>query len=145
MDVALELNRRQDNIGRLLLLAYRRFERIAAQELAARGYSDLRLPHFQVLPHMDAQGARMIDIAEKMNLTRQAIGQIASELEDKGYLLRIPDPEDGRAKNLALTGKGQELLAILPDVVIAAEKQIADLIGEDLIAQLKSSLSTIVE
>lgn len=136
---------RQTNVGRLLLQSYRQFEYIASNELSSRGYSDLRLPHFQILPHMNVEGARMIDIAQRMNLTRQAISQIADDLEDKGYLLRIPDPEDGRAKRLALTAKGKALLSILPDVVASAERQLGELVGEDLFEALRAGLAKIVE
>ncbi|MBA2367129.1 MAG: MarR family transcriptional regulator [Actinobacteria bacterium] len=37
-------------------------------------------------------------LAERASVTKQAIGEVVSDLEGKGLVHRVPDPEDGRAK-----------------------------------------------
>ena len=40
-------------------------------------------------------------------MTKQAVGDVVSELESLGYVERVPDPNDGRAKIIRLTDRGQ--------------------------------------
>jgi DNA-binding MarR family transcriptional regulator len=54
------------------------------------------------------EGGRLTDLAERAQMTKQAVGEVASELEKMGYVERVPDPADGRAKIIRLTGRGSE-------------------------------------
>lgn len=136
---------RTANIGRLLLLSYRRFERIAMAELKKEGFEDLRLPHFQVLPHVTSEGVKVTAVAALMSLTKQAVSQIANDLEIAGYLTRIADSNDGRAKLLAVTPKGQQLLAVLPAIVFRAEQAVEVIVGKGAFSPLKQNLRKIAE
>ena len=48
-------------------------------------------------------GSRLTDLADRSGLTKQAVGEAVAELERKGYVERVPDPLDGRAKIIKLT------------------------------------------
>ena len=74
-------------------------------------------------------------------MTKQAIGQIADEIEDLGYIKRIPDAHDGRAKNLVLTELGEQLLQDSVNMVEEVEAEFASLIGEEKIQQLANILA----
>lgn len=51
------------------------------------------------------------DLVNFLQLDRMHISQIAARLEEDGRLERIDSPDDKRAKQLLLTGQGQDLLA----------------------------------
>jgi DNA-binding MarR family transcriptional regulator len=53
-------------------------------------------------------GDRLTSLAERADMTKQAVGEVASELESIGYVERVPDPSDGRAKIIRLTARGRE-------------------------------------
>lgn len=110
-----------NNIGRLLRLAYRRFEVLALAHIRDMGFDGLRLTHLQLLPYIPASGIRSSEIAELANINKQAVGQLANELEAAGYLQRLPDPQDGRAKLLFFTPLGRRLLASYPSVIKRSE------------------------
>jgi DNA-binding MarR family transcriptional regulator len=75
--------------------------------MAAQGFQDVREGHGCVFGFIDLeQGSRLTDLAERSGLTKQAVGEAVAELERKGYLERVPDPEDGRAKIIKLTQRG---------------------------------------
>src|SRR3972149_1107869 len=73
------------------------------RELADAGHPGVRPGHGCVFGYLDADGARL---TERARMTKQAVGEAATELERLGYLVREPDPTDGRAKILRLTERG---------------------------------------
>lgn len=129
----------QDNIGRLFRLAYRAFERLALNNLRKMGFESLRMTHLQILPYVPAEGIRTSEIATLANINKQAVGQLAAELEAAGYVKRVRDPKDGRAKLVAFTEKGLELLAAYPHVISGAEGQFEQIIGKKIFGDLKQS------
>ncbi|NQV81494.1 MAG: winged helix-turn-helix transcriptional regulator [Alphaproteobacteria bacterium] len=76
----------------------------------ALGYDDLSESHTTLLPHLDVDGTRITEIAARAGLTKQAIGQMVSDLEDRGYVLRAADPSDARAKIVRYTAKGRRFM-----------------------------------
>src|SRR3954470_505974 len=79
-------------------------------ELFARlregGYSELRPAHACVFGTIRPEGNRLTELAERADMTKQAVGEVVSELEGIGYVERVPDPSDGRAKIIKLTERG---------------------------------------
>jgi DNA-binding MarR family transcriptional regulator len=91
----------------LLQLAYGMFERELYPRLNAAGYSDLRPGHGCVFGTITPEGDRLTVLAERAALTKQSVGEVVSELERAGYVERVPDPADGRAKIIRLTERGE--------------------------------------
>ena len=55
--------------------------------------------------------ARPSGVATACGLDQSTISRHLKALEDKGLISRSPDPDDGRAQQVALTDSGQKLLA----------------------------------
>src|SRR5918998_3837695 len=75
--------------------------------LAEAGYPELRPTHGCVFGTIGNGGDRLTALAERARMTKQAVGEVVSELEELGYVERVPDPDDGRAKIIRLTERGQ--------------------------------------
>jgi len=73
----------------------------------ARGFGDVRPAHGFAFTRLAAGGATITQLAEHLDVTRQAAAQLADELEARGYLERRPHPADARARLLTLTRKGR--------------------------------------
>lgn len=74
----------------------------------AREFPDLRPAHLtvlQVIEHPPA-GSRLTDLAEQAQITVQSMGELVDGLERGGYVERLPDPTDRRAKRIRLTERG---------------------------------------
>jgi DNA-binding MarR family transcriptional regulator len=82
---------RQQHIGRLLLRAQRAFSVRAIKKLRVRGHEGLSLAHTALLANLDLQGTRITTLAERVGVTKQAIGHLVQDLEQKGYIARAAD------------------------------------------------------
>ncbi|MEU4622179.1 MarR family transcriptional regulator [Actinoplanes sp. NPDC023801] len=73
----------------------------------ASGFTDLRPAHGFAFVRLSGTGATVTELAEHLEITKQAASQMADELIRKGYVMRRPHPTDARARLLLLTEKGQ--------------------------------------
>ncbi len=135
---------RNENIGRLLLLAFRIFESIMLKNFSAMGCQDLRMSHLPILRNIKAEGSRTTEIAEQTSLTKQAVGSLAHELEEMGYIRRFPDPTDGRAKLVRFSGHGMDFVHRLPEAIHNSEKEIAAIIGDKEFKTLRKALHHLI-
>jgi len=74
--------------------------------VSARGFSDVRPAHGFAFSRLSAGGATITQLAEHLDITRQAAAQLVDELIAKGYVERQPHPQDARARLIVLTDKG---------------------------------------
>jgi DNA-binding MarR family transcriptional regulator len=119
-------------------------QRQLADELHARlrelGYDEIRPAHGCVFGNMQPHGVRLTDIAERARITKQSVGEIVSNLEKLGYVERIPDPEDKRAKLVRLTPRGQEAQAAARAIFVDIETEWGERIGKNKVADLRAAL-----
>ena len=87
----------------------------------------------------------MSTLAERAEMTKQAMGELVTYLEERGYVDRIPDPNDRRAKLVRPTAKGREVYAVVRELVPELEQRLADTLGATRVRQLRRDLQTIQE
>jgi DNA-binding MarR family transcriptional regulator len=103
--------------GQLVQLAYRAADGAIQRGLQRRGF-DVRMTHSAVLANIDiATGTRATVLAQRAAVSRQAIGELIDDLENRGYVRRVADPADGRAKLIQLTRKGHKLIDAAYEVI----------------------------
>lgn len=73
-------------------------ERAIAQLPTPADGPRLRAAHTTLFPHIDLEGTRLTELARRVGVSKQAVGQLVDELEASGVLERRPDPADRRAK-----------------------------------------------
>jgi DNA-binding MarR family transcriptional regulator len=123
---------------------------LAVQEMFSRmadaGFEDVREGHGCVFGFIDLEnGSRLTDLAERARLTKQAVGEAVAELERLGYVERVPDPEDGRAKIIRLTGRGQAAAGTGRRLFAEIEAEWAERFGEERIADMRACAEEIAE
>ena len=100
------------DLGRLLLEAHRALGAEFVATLDERGYPDARPGHAAVVLHIDRRsGTRLTDLAHRARMTKQGMMLVVDDLEGRGYVRRVPDPEDARAKIVRLTAGGRRYVA----------------------------------
>lgn len=110
-----------------------------------RGHTGIRRTHELVLVPMKLEGARLTDIARASEVSKNAVGQLASELEALGYVCRSDHPEDGRAKLLRFTDTGWSLLADAMAANEELEAAVVAMIGEDKTRHLCAILEELAQ
>src|SRR3989442_3334946 len=119
---------------RLLDVALGDFSDELSKRLGAAGITDIRPRHGCVFGTIDPQGSRLTDLAQRANMTKQSVGEATSDLEQHGYLERVPDPNDSRAKIIQLTQRCRAVQAIGRRLIDDVEREWAERYGEERIA-----------
>ncbi len=138
-----ETNR--NHIGRLLLRAQRCFSVSAMEKLRKLGHTGLSLAHTNLLAHLDLDGTRITTLAERAAVTKQAIGQLVLDLEQKGYIGRAVDPTDRRATIVTFTVAGWQFLLDATQIKHEIETEYTAILGEEGIQNLRALLTTLIE
>ena len=136
---------RQFHIGLLFQQLARDFEARVRATLRSRGHVGLQPSHQVVFASLGSSGARLTALAGRAGMTKQAMGQLVDDLESLGYVERIPDPADGRAKIVRFTPDGRAFLDDAADVISAIWCDYAALLGEQELASLQSRLGSLLD
>jgi DNA-binding MarR family transcriptional regulator len=121
------------------LLARSGAERLRA-DFAAQGMPGLRPVHALLLIPLAGGGRHASSIAADLGVTRQAIAQIVTTLERDGYVRRVTDPGDARAKLICLTPRGRQALRTMRASARALEETWRQRLGASRLADLRDTL-----
>ena len=130
----------RQNLGVLLREPYRIGSELLHERFAERGHPEVRTPHGNVFPFLDDAGTRVSVLAERAQITKQSMAELVAHLERYGYVERIPDPGDRRAKLVRATARGRELYAIAREFVAELEAQWTKRLGTRKMRQLRALL-----
>jgi DNA-binding MarR family transcriptional regulator len=130
-------------IGALLRLAYQIARQHQLRRLQKHGFGDLNqaLLNLMVYPHPD--GVRPTDLAERVNMTRQATNYLIGQLEALGYLERRVR-KDGNRRLVYLTRRGWESIDCHRTAMLELEKQWAKAIGQKRFDDFKKTVAELV-
>ena len=128
---------------RLLDTALDQFVDDLAARVADTEFSDIRVAHGCVFGNIDPEGSRLTDLAERAGMTKQSVGEVTTDLEQRGYVERAPDPADGRAKIIRLTERGHEAQTLGFELIAEIEREWGERIGEERVAALRDALEAI--
>jgi DNA-binding MarR family transcriptional regulator len=112
-------------------------------EIEKSEFADIRPTHGCVFRYVRSPGLRLTEIAERANMTKQSAGEIVDDLVERGYVKRIPDPADRRAKLICLTERGEEAQVFGFRVFAEIEERWAERHGAERVAALRETLEEI--
>jgi DNA-binding MarR family transcriptional regulator len=144
VDLASVEEQRRWNMRQLLLRAARIVNRHVVEGLHACGYTNLRSTHTTLLSNIDLAGSTVTAAAERAGITKQAMGRLAAELEDAGYIAVESDPAVARARVLHLTESGMRLMLDSLQVMRKLEEDYARLVGTDRFGTILAGLEAFV-
>jgi DNA-binding MarR family transcriptional regulator len=113
--------------------------------VVAAGYEDLNAAHVGLWRYPGLEGLRPSQVADRVGITKQSVNDLIAHLEQTGYLLRIPDSADGRARVIRLTPKGKRLEQTIYAAAGAAQSRIAEILGPRRFTQLHTSLELLTQ
>ena len=136
---------KQANLGHLLFRCARLFNERAIQQVQAAGEARIRTAHTSLFPHIDLEGTRLVDLVERVGISKQAVGQLVQELEEMGTLVRERDPHDGRAWLVRFSQRGREQLLLGLSLLSRMEAELAVAIGGERSQRLVEDLGVLLE
>ena len=133
-------------LSRLLLEAHRALGGELLEGLSERGYEDVRPGHAALFMTIDRRtGTRLTELARRAHMTKQGMMLLVDDLEERGYVRRVPDPEDARAKLVRLTARGRNYVAEARRVMAAVESRARRQLGWRRYAAFRTALEELVE
>lgn len=129
-----------DNFGNLLRNPFLLLGELIAEELAQKGFGDLRPALLSVGQHLRTEGVRITELAERASLTKATVVHSVNELERLGYATRVPDPADGRAKLVVPTARGVAAEEAGRHIIEEVHSAWTKLLGDEEMQRLEVSL-----
>ena len=106
--------------------------------------AELRRAHLMLFPHIDLQGTRLSELAARLGVSKQAVGQLVDDLERMGVVERTPDRRDRRAKLVRFAQGGQGLIEGV-EGMRRAEIELECALKEGEGARLRDTLEALLE
>ena len=113
-----------DLLGRALSVVKRRMEAEVAGER-----HHLRGSHLRLLSLTPAEGMRPTELAGRVGMTKQSLGEFVATMQAAGFLQVDPDPGDRRARIVRPTEKGERLQRRIHEILSEVEQEWAVQVG----------------
>lgn len=127
------------SLGVLLFLPYRQLEQEVLAAVVEAGFP-ISLAQARMFQRVDHSGSRLTRLAESAQVTKQTAGVLVDELERGGYVERVPDPTDGRARLIMVTDRGHDVIRVATARQQEIEQRWRDHLGPTASAQLHRAL-----
>ena len=89
--------------------------------------------------------SRMVDISLDLGVTARTLTTMVDALEKQGLVERVPDPNDRRAIQLAITGEGEALIEPLAQALESATEAVMGPLDEGERRTLLRLLNRLIE
>lgn len=133
------------NTGLLLFLPYRAMEQRVMAAVVAAGFDDVTLAQARIFQRIAPGGSRLTDLAEQAQITKQSAGFLVDQLEVAGYVERVPDPADGRARLVRIAARGERVLPVAAAAVAEVEAEWTAHLGPRAMRELRAALERLRE
>lgn len=98
----------QLNAALLMLISSRHAEQRIQSAVVAAGFDDLTPAMARVAAQIAEQGSRVTELADRARITKQSASVLVEQLERAGYVERVADPADARARLVRIAARGRE-------------------------------------
>ena len=128
------------HLGTLLRDPELTINELVSEGLAERGFANIRPAHGTIGQHIADSGSRVTELAQLAQVSKPTVVYLVNDLELLGYVKRIPDPTDGRAKLVCLTERGARAQREARKIVAEIERDWGAVLGERDFAALRKLL-----
>jgi DNA-binding MarR family transcriptional regulator len=133
------------NLGLLCFIGYRAMEARVLDAIAAAGFDDMTPAQGRIAARIAPGGTRIGELAEQALVTKQTATATVDRLEQAGYVRRIPDPSDARARLVVIAERGRQAVAIARVAEAEVEDEWVQHLGESTARDLRAALEKLRE
>src|SRR5690349_6628206 len=113
------------------------------EQILAEAGPGLRASHHRVIGHVPPEGITVTELAERVGMTKQGIGQFVTQLTESGHLQVSQHPDDRRVRIVRRTPKGTAAARRLAELLERLEATWADRVGETRYREFRTVLDEI--
>jgi DNA-binding MarR family transcriptional regulator len=132
------------NVGVLMFVAHRELERRALSALHEAGF-EITMAQARLAARLTPEGMRLTRLAESARVTKQTAGVLVDQLERHGYVERVPDPTDARARLVRTAPLARDMVEVANQATSAVLAEWTVHLGEDDMLHLHTTLSRLRE
>jgi len=111
----------------------------------AAGLTDVTIAQSRLLAGIDPDGTRLSVLAERAQIAKQTATALVDKLERAGYVERVQDPTDGRARLVRLTARAEAAIPVARAEERRIEREWEAHLGRERMAQLREALTMLRE
>lgn len=130
-------------IGVMLRVPAQTIQRRLIDGLNESGFPDLLLAHMPVLQYPGPNGCRPVELAQRAAMSKQAMNQLLQSLERLGYISRSDADDDGRARAVHFTKRGEAAWTRMWELLAAIEAEWRAALGAERFDLLKQLLGEV--
>ena len=124
----------------LMFIAQRYAEGRIYDGIREAGFDDFTIAQGRLAAGIDPEGTRLTVLADRARVAKQTATALVDNLERAGYVERVPDPLDGRARLVRITARGWEVIPVARANEQAVEQEWAAYLGPRRMRQLREAL-----
>ena len=107
------------------------------------GFDDLTLAQSRLAMGVDVEGTRLSVLAQRAQIAKQTATALIDKLERAGYVERVPDPSNGRARLVKMTPRAEAVLPVARAEEDRIEAEWRAHLGDELMDQLRHALTSL--
>lgn len=107
------------------------------------GFDDVTIAQSRLLMGIDTEGTRLSVLAERAQIAKQTATALVDKLERAGYVERVPDPSDGRARLVRMTPRAEAALPTARAEEDRIEAEWRAHLGAERMDQLRQALTAL--
>lgn len=127
----------------LMFIASRSASNRIFEAMQRAGYEDITIAQSRLMMGLDPEGTRLSVLAERAQIAKQTATALVDKLERAGYVERVPDPSDGRARLVRMTARAEAAVPLARAEEDRIEAEWRDHLGPRRMQQLREALTAL--
>ncbi|MGN5239380.1 MarR family winged helix-turn-helix transcriptional regulator [Rhodococcus sp. SJ-3] len=128
------------HIAVLMFTAHRNAESRVFGALRGAGF-EITLAQARIAARIGPDGTRLSGLAEQALVSKQTATHLVDQLERAGYVERVVDPTDARARLVRISPRGEELIAVARTEEAEIDKDWTEHLGARRMHDLRETLT----
>jgi DNA-binding MarR family transcriptional regulator len=129
----------------LMFIASRSAGNRIFEALQRAGFEDITIAQSRLMMGLDPEGTRLSVLADRAQIAKQTATALVDRLERAGYVERVPDPSDGRARLVRMTARAEAVVPLARAEEDRIEAEWREHLGARRMQQLREALTALRE